>query len=64
MNQEMPEKYEDRLHQCAEHLRLKTGSFSAPEVHKEMTDREWLSPLDSVLDTHKLLTEMYGKPGE
>lgn len=59
-----PSTYERKLEICVDEIHARFGSFSATEVHEEMKKRGWLSPLDSMLDTHKLLTEMYGKPGD
>lgn len=54
--------YEDKLHKVCEDLRFKNGSFSAREVLAELQTREWASPLDTVIDIHKQLKEMYGDP--
>lgn len=58
------ETYRSKIEKVATYLMNKNGSFSAGDVLGEMRKRGWASPLDSMLDIHKLLVEIYGDPGK
>ena len=54
-----PKTYNDKIRVCFKHLCEKNPKGASPaEVTTEMVRREWLSPMDTVLDIADLMRDL------
>lgn len=54
--------YQEKITSVFNNLVKRNGSASAGEVTEELRKLGWLSPMDTVIDIHKLMKEYFGEP--
>lgn len=59
-----PKTYDEKIIACYQHLCSKQADGASPdEVTKEMHERGWLSPMDTVIDIEKIMRRLRDQEG-